>query len=421
MKFDTKCIRGGYFPESAFGSAVVPIYQTTSFVFKDTDHAARLFNLEEDGFIYTRISNPTVSAFENRMVELEGGTGALATASGQSAITIALLTLLKSGDEFVSSSKLYGGTYTLFAYTFARMGIKAIFTEPTPEAIEKAITPKTKLIYAETMANPSNDVLDFEAVSSIAKKNRIPLIVDNTVATPYLMKPIDYGVNIVVYSSTKFIGGHGTSIGGVIVDGGNFDWAESGKFPELTEPDPAYHGLVWTEKFGRSAFIMKARLSTMRDIGACMSPFNAFLFIQGLETLHLRMPRHCENALKIARFLESHKKVSWVNYPGLESHPSHRFAKKYFNGGFGAIIGFGVKGGYESAKNFIDNLKMLSHLANIGDARTLVVHPASTTHQQLTREEREAAGVSDDFIRLVVGIEDPDDIIADIDQALSKV
>jgi len=421
MRFESKCVHAGQVPDPTTGARVVPIYQTTSYNFKDTEHAARLFALDEIGFIYTRIMNPTTDVFEKRMAELEGGVGALATASGQAAITFAILNITKQGENIVSSASLYGGTYTLFAYTFKKMGIDVKFVDPQDVSnFEKAIDEKTRLLYAESMGNPKNDIIDIENLAKIAHKYNIPLIIDNTVTTPYLFRPIEWGADIVVHSATKFIGGHGNSIGGVIVDSGKFNW-NNGKFPELTEPDPAYHGIKYVEKFKEFAYIVKARVQLLRDLGSCLSPFNAFLFLTGLETLHLRMQRHSDNALKVAEFLSSHPKVSWVNYPGLPSHPYHKLGKKYFHNGFGAILGFGVKGGYEVAKRVINSVKLCSHLANIGDSKTLIIHPASTTHQQLTPEEQKQAGVTKDFIRLVVGIENVDDIIEDLDNVLQKV
>ncbi len=418
--FETLALHGGQQPDPATNARAVPIYQTTSYVFDDTEHAAELFSLSKAGNIYTRIMNPTTDVFEKRMALLEGGIAALATASGQSAITLALLNISKSGDEIVSASSLYGGTYTLLSSTFAKFGIKVIFVDPAdPENFRRAITPKTKAVYAETVGNPKLDTLDIEAVASIAHEEGLPLIVDNTMPTPYLIRPIEHGADVVVHSATKFIGGHGTSIGGVIVDSGKFDWT-NGKFPGLTEPDPTYHGLRFVEAFGPAAYIAKARVALLRDIGPALSPFNAFLFLQGLETLHLRMERHSSNALAVAKFLESHDRVSWVSYPGLETHPTHELAKKYHRGGYGAILGFGIKGGLEAGRRFIEECELLSHLANIGDAKSLVIHPASTTHSQLTPEERLSTGVTDDFVRLSIGLETVDDIIEDIDRALNK-
>lgn len=420
--FETLALHGGQEVDPYSLSRAVPIYQTTSYLFRDADHAARLFAVEEEGNIYSRIMNPTVSVFEKRVALLEGGVGALATASGQAAELIAILNIAKEGDEIVSSMSLYGGTYTLFSSTLKKLGITVRFVDPSdPENFRKAITPKTRALYAETLGNPKLDVLDIERVADIAHEAGVPLIIDNTFPSPYLVRPIEHGADIVIHSATKFIGGHGTSIGGVIVDSGKFNWS-NGKFPEITEPDATYHGLKYLEKFGNSAYIAKARLQLMRDLGACMSPFNAFLFLQGLETLPIRMERHSENAMKVAEFLKNHPKVSWVNYPGLPDNPYYNIAKKYFKRNlFGAMIGFGIKGGLEAGKKFVNNVKLLSHLANIGDAKSLVIHPASTTHAQLKPEEQIAAGVTPDFIRLSVGLESVDDIIYDIDQALSKV
>ena len=412
-------------PDPATGSRVVPIYQTSSYVFKSPEHAANLFALRELGNIYTRIMNPTNDAFERRIAALEGGSAALAVSSGQAAISLALLAITRVGDEIVSANNLYGGTYELFHYTFPKLGRKVTFVDSTkPEEFEKAITDKTRAIYAETIGNPKLDVLDFERIAGIAHQAKIPLVVDNTVGIG-IVKPIDYGADIVVDSATKFINGHGNSIGGVIVDSGKFDWS-NGKFPEFTEPDPSYHGLKFWDAFGNFpglgnvAFIFKVRVQLLRDLGASLSPFNAFLSLQGSETLALRQERHSENALAVARYLKSHPAVAWVNYPGLEDHPSHLLAEKYLNGNYGALLGFGIKGGLESAKGFIVSVQLFSHLANIGDSKSLVIHPASTTHQQLTVEEQAATGVTPDFIRLSIGIEDVDDIIADLDQALAK-
>lgn len=419
---ETLALHAGQKPDPTTNSRAVPIYQTSSYVFNDTDHAARLFGLQEFGNIYTRLMNPTSDVFEQRVAALEGGVAALAVASGQSAITLALLTLAHSGDEIVSAASLYGGTYNLFHYTFPTLGITVKFVDPSdPENFRAAITSKTKAIYAETVGNPKLDTLDIEAVANIAHENGIPLVIDNTITTPYLIRPFDHGADIVVHSATKFIGGHGTSIGGVIVDSGKFNWG-NGKFPQISEPDPSYHGVNFWEALGNIAYIIKIRVQLLRDIGPALSPFNSFLFLQGLETLHLRMERHSENALKVAEFLSKHPKVSWVNYPGLPSSPSYETAKKYHRQGlYGAIIGFGIKGGVAEGKKFIDNLELHSLLANIGDAKSLVIHPASTTHQQLTPEEQVSTGVTPDFIRLSVGLENVNDIIADLDQALAKI
>jgi O-acetylhomoserine (thiol)-lyase len=421
MGFETKAIHGGQESDPTTGARAVPIYQTTSYAFRNTEHAASLFALREPGNIYTRIMNPTNAVFEKRMALLEGGVGAVATASGQAAETIAILNIVRSGDEIVSANSLYGGTYTLFSSTFTKLGIKVKFVDPSDLSnFGNAITPRTRAVYAESLGNPKLDTLDFTAVSKIAHEAGVPLIVDNTVPTPYLLNPFDYGVDIVVHSATKFIGGHGTSIGGVIIDSGRFDWT-NGKYSDLTEPDPTYHGIKYVETFGEAAYITKARVHLLRDLGPAMSPFNAFLFLQGLETLPLRMERHSKNATEIAKHLLEHPKVAWVNYPGLPSHPSFTTAKKYFSRGlFGALMGFGIKGGREAGKRFIDSLELISHLANIGDAKTLAIHPASTTHSQLSTEEQIQTGVTDDYIRLSIGLETVDDIIEDLDQALSK-
>lgn len=422
LKVETLALHGGQEADPTTGSRAVPIYQTTSYQFKNTEHAANLFGLKEFGNIYTRLMNPTTDVFEKRMAALDGGVGALAVSSGQSAITLALLNIAQAGDEIVSADNLYGGTYNLFHYTFARLGIKVKFVKSDDlSAFEKAITPKTKAIYAESIGNPKLNVADLEGISKIAHKNGIPFVLDNTVS-PYLLRPIDHGVDIVVYSATKFIGGHGTSLGGVIVDSGKFDWT-NGKFPLIADPDPSYHGINFVEALkpmGNIAYIIKARVTLLRDLGPAVSPFNSFLFLQGLETLHLRMPRHSENALAVAKYLKKHKKVSWVNYPGLEDSPEEERAKKYLSRGAGAILGFGIKGGLEAGKKFIDSLELISHLANVGDAKSLAIHPATTTHQQLSSEEQLATGVTPDFIRLSIGIENIDDIIADIEQALNK-
>ena len=422
LKTETLALHGGQEPDPTTGARAVPIYQTTSYNFKDTQHAADLFALKEFGNIYTRIGNPTTEVLEKRIAALDGGVGALAVASGQSAITLALLNIAQAGDEIVSADNLYGGTYTLLHNTFKRLGVKVTFVDANKlDGFKKAITPKTKAIYAESIGNPKLNVTDLEALADIAHKNGIPLILDNTVS-PYLLRPIDHGVDIVVYSMTKFIGGHGTSIGGVIVDSGKFDWT-NGKFPLIADPDPSYHGINFIEALkplGNIAYIIKARVTLLRDLGPALSPFNAFLFLQGLETLHLRMPRHAENALAVAQHLEKHTCVSWVNYPGLSSSPDYKKAQKYFPKGVGAIIGFGIKGGVEAGKKFINSLELISHLANIGDAKTLAIHPATTTHQQLSAEEQLATGVTPDYVRLSIGLEHVDDIIADIDQALAK-
>jgi O-acetylhomoserine (thiol)-lyase len=425
-KIDTLAIHAGQEnPDPATGARAVPIYQTTSYVFKDTNHAADLFALKAFGNIYTRIMNPTTDVFEKRVAALEGGTGALGVSSGMAAITLGLLAITRLGDEIVAGNNLYGGTYQLFHYTFPKLGRKVKFVDSgNPDAFAAAITEKTRALYAETIGNPKVDVPDFEAIAGIANRAGVPFAVDNTIGIG-LVKPIDYGADILTTSATKFIGGHGTTIGGVIVDGGKFNWG-NGKFPEFTEPDPGYHGLKFWETFGNFpgmgniAFALRARVLWLRDIGACLSPFNAFQLLQGLETLGLRQRKHSENALAVARFLQAHPLVSWVNYPGLPEHPSHALAQKYLKGHYGALMGFGIKGGLAAGKRFIESVKLLSHLANIGDAKSLVIHPASTTHQQLTPEEQAATGVTADFLRLSVGIEDVEDIKEDIDQALRK-
>jgi O-acetylhomoserine (thiol)-lyase len=419
QRLETVAIHGGQKPDPATNSRAVPIYQTSSFTFNDSDHAASLFNLSEAGYVYTRIINPTTDVFEQRVAALEGGVGALGVSSGQSATAFAIINIASSGDEIVSSSSLYGGTYNLFSATLAKFGIKVHFVDPEdPENFRKAITPRTKAIYAESVGNPKGDVLDIQAVADIAHENGIPLIVDNTVPSPYLLRPIEFGADIVVHSATKFIGGHGTTIGGVIVDSGKFDWKKSGKFPGLTKPDPSYHGLVYADAVGEAAYITKARVQLLRDLGSALSPFNSFLLLQGLETLHLRLERHSENALKTAQFLEKHEAVDWVSYPGLKSHPSYSKAQKYLRNGQGAILTFGVKGGLEAAKKVIDSIQLFSHLANIGDSKSLIIHPASTTHQQLSEEEQRAAGVTPELIRLSIGTEAIEDILEDLDSAL---
>ncbi|AEH60687.1 O-acetylhomoserine/O-acetylserine sulfhydrylase [Methanosalsum zhilinae DSM 4017] len=422
---NTLALHAGQVPDPATGSRAVPIYQTTSYYFKDTQHAANLFALNELGNIYTRLMNPTTDVLEKRVASIEGGTGALAVSSGMSAITLAILGITSPGDEIVSADNLYGGTYQLFNHTMPKLArtIKFVNSQKSDE-FRKAINEKTKAIYLESIGNPKLDIPDFEKIADIAHSAGIPLIVDNTVGVS-IVKPIDHGADIVVVSATKFIGGHGTSIGGLIVDSGNFDWS-NGKFPEFTDPDPSYHGLSYWDSFsnfpeaGNIAFVMKLRVQLLRDLGPALSPFNSFLFLQGLETLPIRMEKHCENALQVALFLKDHPQVAWVNYPGLPDHPSHSLAQKYLKGKYGAILGFGIKGGIAAGQKFIESLELLSHVANIGDAKSLVIHPASTTHQQLTREERLQTGVTDDFIRISVGLEDPEDIINDIDQALKR-
>jgi O-acetylhomoserine (thiol)-lyase len=423
----TLAIHGGQVPDPTTNARAVPIYQTTSYVFNDADHAARLFALQEFGNIYTRIMNPTTDVFEKRVAALEGGAAALATASGQAAETLAITTLAKAGDEIVSSASLYGGTYNLFHYTLPRLGINVRFVDADDlDALRKAINPKTRAIYAETLGNPKLDVTDIEALAAVAHEHGLPLVVDDTCTTPILLRPIDYGADIVVTSATKFLGGHGNSIGGVIVDAGKFDWAASGRFKEFTEPDPSYHGLSYWQTFGPLSFILKCRIQGLRDTGGSMSPFNAFLFLQGIETLHLRMERHSSNALAVARHLEKHPGITWVNYPGLESSKYHARAKKYLPNGQGSLVTFGIRagktgGGYEAGKKLINSLKLFSLLANIGDAKSLVIHPASTTHQQLTAEEQAESSVTPEMVRLSVGVEDIRDILADLDQALAAV
>ena len=421
MRFDTVALHGGHRPDSDTHARAVPIYQTTSYLFEDTGHAARLFALEEPGYIYTRIMNPTTEVLEKRVAMLEGGVGGLAFSSGMAAITAGCLTILGKGDHIVSSSGLYGGTYTLFSQTFPqKMGIDVTFTDTDdPAEFEAAVTDRTRLFYTETVGNPRLTVPDFAALCETAHAHGIPVMVDNTMASPWLCRPIEHGADIVMHSLTKYLGGHGNSIGGILVDGGKFDWKASGRFSEIADPDPAYHGLKFTEAFGEQAYIARARVRMLRDLGGCISPMNAFLILQGVETLPLRMARHCENAMAVAQTLKGHPAVSWVTYPGFPEHPTHELARRYLSGGFGGMVGFGVKGGLEAGKNFIESLELISHLANIGDARTLAIHPASTTHQQLNPEEQEKAGVTADFVRLSVGIEDVEDIKADLDQALA--
>ncbi|MBR0628006.1 homocysteine synthase [Bacillus altitudinis S70-5-12] len=418
---ETKAIHAGQELDSATYSRAVPIYQTSSFGFRDSEHAANLFGLQEPGNIYSRIMNPTNDVFEKRIAELEGGIGALAVSSGQAATTYSILNIAGAGDEIVSSSSLYGGTYNLFAHTLKKLGITVKFVDSSNlEELEAAITDKTKAVYAESIGNPKGDILHIEAVSAIAHKHHIPLIVDNTLASPYLLRPIEFGADIVVHSATKFIGGHGTSIGGVIVDSGKFPWADSDKFKGLTEPDPSYHGLTYTEAIGEAAYITKARVQLLRDLGAALSPFNSFLLLQGLETLHLRLERHSENALKTAQFLQNHPLVEWVSYPGLEGHESFELAQTYLPKGQGAILTFGIKGGKDAGKKLIDSVQLFSHLANVGDSKSLIIHPASTTHQQLSEAEQKATGVTPELIRLSVGTEAIEDILADLEQAISK-
>jgi O-acetylhomoserine (thiol)-lyase len=418
--FETLSLHAGQeTADSATNARAVPIYQTSSYVFDSPEHAANLFGLKQFGNIYTRIMNPTQDAFERRVAALEGGVGALAVASGQAAETLAILNIAGAGDEVVSSASLYGGTYNLFHYTLPKFGIKVHFVDSRePENFRAAINERTKAIYAETLGNPRLDTLDIRAVADIAHEHGVPLIVDNTLPTPYLVQPLKHGADIVVHSATKFIGGHGTSIGGVIVDSGKFDWVASGRFPDLTEPDPSYHGVRYVEALGPLAYIIKARVQLLRDLGPAVAPLNSWLFLQGLETLPLRLERHSQNAQRIAEFLEQHPSVDWVSYPGLSSHPQHDLAKKYFTHGYGAILGFGIKGGLEAGKQLIRHIELFSHLANVGDAKSLIIHPASTTHSQLTDEEQLETGVTPDFIRLSVGLETADDLIEDLDQAL---
>ncbi len=444
LKAESIVLHGGHVPDPATRSRAVPIYQTTSYVFADTEDAASLFGLkpevwaprlnldteglrpedfkpEATGNIYTRIMNPTTDVLERRMAQLEGGVGALATSSGSAAITYAILNICDQGDHVVSSSSLYGGTYNLFHHTLPRYGITTTFIRDNqPEDFAAAITEKTKCVFVESIGNPGLDVPDFEKIAAVAHKAGVPLIVDNTVPTPYLCRPFDFGADVVVHSLTKFCGGHGNSIGGVLVDSGNFDWKASGRFPMLTEPDPSYGGVVWADAVGKAAYVIRARTILLRDTGACLSPFNSFLILQGIETLPLRMERHSENALAVAKYLQNHPQVDWVLYPGLENHATHDLATRYLERGCGALVGFGIKGGLEAGKRFIDSLDLFSHLANIGDARSLAIHPASTTHSQLTPEEQASAGVTPDFVRLSVGIEHIDDILADLDQALKQ-
>ena len=419
--FATKAIHGGHTPDSDTHSRAVPLYQTTSYTFEDTTHAADLFGLRKFGNIYTRIMNPTTDVLEKRVAALEGGVGALAVASGQAAETLTILTLASAGDEIVASTDLYGGTVSLFAHTLPKLGITVRFVAPGDfDAWERAVTDKTKAFFVEAIGNPKLDILDIARIAAIGKAHGVPLVVDNTVTTPYLLRPFEHGAAIVVHSATKFIGGHGTSIGGIIVDSGKFDWAGSGRFESFVAPDPAYHGLKFVEAFGNMAFILRARVLGLRDMGAAISPFNAWLLLQGLETLALRMERHSENGLAVARWLENHPCVAWIRYPGLPSSPTYDFKERYLAKGQGALVGFGIKGGRQAAVKFIESCKLFSHLANIGDAKSLVIHPASTTHEQLSESEQKAAGVTPDFIRLSVGIEEIEDILADLDQALRQ-
>ena len=416
----TLALHAGHVVDPTTGSRAVPIHQTTSYCFRDTEHASDLFALKEMGWIYTRLMNPTTDVFEQRMAALEGGVGALALSSGMQAIAVALFNLTHAGEHIVSAAALYGGSLTLLGQTFKRLGIEVTFVDATdPKNIAAAIRPNTRAVFIESLANPKNDVLDYQAIAKVAHERDLPVVCDNTSLTPMLFRPGDHGIDISVYSTTKFIGGHGTSIGGVIVDSGKFDWTRHpDRWPQFTQPDASYHGIVFHEAVGPLCYIVTCRTHWLRDLGGAMSPFNAFLFLQGLETLHLRMPRHCENTLAVARHLEAHPLVSWVNYPGLPSHPDHERTKLYLSKGAGAILGFGIKGGRPAARKFIESVTLASHLANIGDAKTLVIHPASTTHSQQSSEELAAAGISEDYVRMSVGLEDLDDIISDLDQAL---
>ncbi|MFD2679357.1 O-acetylhomoserine aminocarboxypropyltransferase/cysteine synthase family protein [Bacillus seohaeanensis] len=416
--FDTLLLHGGQQPDPETGSRAVPIYQTTSYVFDNTEHAAKLFGLEEGGNIYSRIMNPTVDVLEQRLALLEGGIGALGVSSGMAAISLAVLNIAGAGDEIVAATNLYGGTYNLFSVTLPKYGITVKFVDPSdPENFRKAITPKTKALFGETIGNPSLNILDIEKVADIAHENGIPLLIDNTFATPYVCKPIEWGADIVIHSATKWIGGHGTTIGGIVVDGGKFDW-NSEKFPGFTEPDRSYNGIRYATDVGEAAFITKLRVQLLRDFGSCLSPQSAFLLLQGLETLHLRVERHNQNAVKIAEHLQAHSEVNWVSYPGLREHPSYHLAQKYFKNGTGSIVVFGIKGGREAGRKVVDNIKLWSHVANVGDAKSLIIHPASTTHQQLNSEELKSTGVTEDLVRLSIGLESPQDLINELDQAI---
>ncbi len=423
LGFETLALHAGQTADPTTGSRAVPIYQTTSYQFNSTEHAANLFGLKEFGNIYTRIMNPTTDVLEQRIAQLEGGVAGLAFASGQSAETLAILNLARAGDEIVSTTSLYGGTYNLFHYTLPKLGITVKFVDQNPDSIKAAITDKTKAVYSESVGNPDLLTLDIQAVADVAHEAGVPLIIDNTIPSPYLLTPIKHGADIVIHSLTKFIGGHGTSIGGIVVDGGNFDWANNPRFKEeFVDPDPSYHGLSFSQALGNIAYIIKLRVQGLRDIGAAISPFNSFLIIQGVETLPLRMERHSQNALQVARFLNEHPKVSWVNYPGLPSHPAYETANKYWQHGlYGAILGFGVKGGAEAGRKLVESVEIFSHLANIGDAKSLIIHPATTTHSQLTEQEQASTGTTPDYIRLSVGLETVGDLIADLEQALDKV
>jgi O-acetylhomoserine (thiol)-lyase len=416
--FETLLLHGGQQPDPATGSRAVPVYQTTSYVFDNTEHAAKLFGLEEGGNIYSRIMNPTVDVLEQRLALLEGGIGALGVSSGMAAISLAVLNIAGAGDEIVAATNLYGGTYNLFSVTLPKYGITVKFVDPSdPENFRKAITPKTKALFGETIGNPSLNILDIEKVADIAHENGIPLLIDNTFATPYVCKPIEWGADIVIHSATKWIGGHGTTIGGIVVDGGKFDW-NSEKFPGFTEPDRSYNGIRYATDVGEAAFITKLRVQLLRDFGSCLSPQSAFLLLQGLETLHLRVERHNQNAVKIAEHLQEHSEVNWVSYPGLREHPSYHLAQKYFKNGTGSIVVFGIKGGREAGRKVVDNIKLWSHVANVGDAKSLIIHPASTTHQQLNSEELKSTGVTEDLVRLSIGLESPQDLINELDQAI---
>jgi O-acetylhomoserine (thiol)-lyase len=420
-KFDTLSLHAGQRPDPATGARAVPIYQTTSYVFEDTEHAAGLFNLEQAGHIYSRISNPTVAVFEERMAALEGGVGAIGTASGQAALCLAILTLVDAGQEIVSSASLYGGSQNLLANTLPRFGIRTVFVDAgDPEHFRRAITDKTRLVFGETIGNPQINVLDLEAVAAVAHEAGLPLLIDSTFATPYLCRPFEWGVDLVLHSATKFIGGHGTTIAGVLVDSGRFDWAASGKFPQLSAPYEGYHGVVFSEEFGPLALLMKARLEGLRDFGACMSPASAFNLLQGLETLPLRMARHVENTRGVVKFLAEHDAVTWINYPELPDSPSRKLAERYLPRGAGAVFTFGIKGGRGAGARFIEALELFSHLANVGDAKSLVIHPASTTHQQMSAEAMAEGGVSEDMVRLSVGLEDAQDLVDDLDRALKR-
>jgi len=419
-RFDTLSLHAGQRPDPATGARAVPIYQTTSYVFDDTEHAASLFNLERAGHIYSRISNPTVAVLEERVSALEGGVGAVATASGQAALHLTIATLMGAGGHIVASSRIYGGSHNMFTHTLPRFGITTTLVDPRePASFEAAITDKTRLVFAETLGNPGLEVLDIAAVAAVAHKHRLPLAIDSTFATPYLCRPIEHGADIVMHSATKFLGGHGIAIGGIVVDGGRFDWATSGKFPTMTEPYAGYHGIAFAEEYGPAAFIARARAEGLRDFGACMSPANAFYLLQGIETLPVRMARHVANAEAVATFLEKHPAVAWVKYPGLESHPDHALAKRQLPKGAGAILSFGIKGGRKAGARLIERLKVFSHLANVGDAKSLVIHPASTTHQQMSLEDLAKAGVGEELVRLSIGLEDPQDLTDDLGQALA--